>query len=156
MKQTRVADLMTRHSPQDVAREVLMMLPRDFVDMYEALFLRAFQGHDGTAQPPPDGGVMRAHGRGTRTRVTSSQTETIPSAHPSTSGTRAIGVASEVALEMKSRVDRKLRVIARSLRRSLNDIDDGSVRYRRCVGKCGKIGEADWNWCPRCGSPMGD
>lgn len=119
-------------------------LPSDFAAWYAELVSSSLS--DGLERGPAT--VPRA--RGSRvTRVSTSQIET---RGPANAGgraglsTRSI-IKDERMLALKSRIDRKLRALARDIRRGM--APDSAVRsgIRRC-GKCKRYAEADWNWCP--------
>lgn len=71
-------------------------------------------------------------------------------------GTSRPLLRSEVAVQYRSKLDRKLRRIGREIESFLTEKEFGrkvSV-VRQCSGKCKKFGDADWNYCPNCGGPM--
>lgn len=61
-------------------------------------------------------------------------------------------VASEKAMEERARVDRRLRKIARDIKSWYSGGAFSSNRI--CDGQCKKIGDGEWNYCPRCGGRM--
>lgn len=152
----RVAEALGRAglSDQAVAAEVLLLLPVDFVDQYERLFLAAWKapGTRETAQPS-EAGV--ASPRATKWRTASGQTETRGAA--STRGRprgRGIQAGDLRAQSTKEWADRKLRKLARDIRSRLADEDVG---VRRCTGRtCRRLAEDTWNYCPNCGAPTED
>jgi hypothetical protein len=56
-------------------------------------------------------------------------------------------------MNYRSKLDRRIRRMAREIQAFL-DGKDVKVESRKCAGKCRKIGEAEWVYCPRCGGPM--
>jgi hypothetical protein len=146
-------------SDQAVAAEVLLLLPADFLDQYEALFLEAWKapgmGEVGGVRRDPDAAV--APGKGVKWRVTSGQTETRGGATGKGGGGPASGLSPRNlrAQGTKEWVDRKLRKLARDIRTRMSDDEGPGVR--RCTGpRCRKLAEDTWNWCPFCGAPTED
>ena len=137
-----------------VEAEVLRMLPEGFLREYERLCLRAFRPLAGTPTDTDSAGV--AQGRPVRARVSTGQTETRGAAHnrkrQGLSQREVLG--SEQALHIKSRIDRKLRALARTMREQLEGVEEGLVRneLRRC-SRCRTFAEGDWLYCPRDGAP---
>ncbi len=65
-------------------------------------------------------------------------------------------IKSEMALAYRSKVDRKLRKIAREMHSYLatpTDVTAASVQ-RRCAGSCKRLGDGEWLYCPWCAGPM--
>lgn len=58
--------------------------------------------------------------------------------------------------DLKTKVDKRLRQIAREMRNVLSDGSDVSVTRRRCSGRCKRLGDVEWLYCPNCGGPMSD
>jgi hypothetical protein len=139
-------------SDQAVAAEVLLMLPADFVDQYEALFLEVWKA------PGISGGVRvgdpeAESPRPTRHRVSTSQTATrgVASSKGRGSTAKGLGVKNVRAEATKQWADRKLRRLAREIRDRMNDQDG---RVRRCAGsRCRRLAEDTWLYCPNCGAP---
>jgi RNA polymerase-binding transcription factor DksA len=129
-----------------------MLLPAEFVDQYEALFLSVWKA------PGMAGGVRIGDEQAevpvaTKWRVSSGQTETRGTASTKGRGSLAkgLGVSSVRAEATKQWADRKLRKLAREIRDRLTD--EGST-IRRCTGaRCRRLAENTWNYCPACGSP---
>jgi hypothetical protein len=66
-------------------------------------------------------------------------------------------VRSELVMEFKSKLDRRLRSEARKMFALLTEKGDTKpVVKRRCSGKCKKYGDAEWLFCPKCGGAMED
>lgn len=149
----RLAEALSRGglSDQSVAAEVLLMLPGDFVDQYEALFLSVW------SPPGVAGGVRVGDVNGetpvaTKWRVSSGQVETrgVASTKGRGSTSKGLGVKNVRAEATKQWADRRLRKLAREIRDRLND---GEARLRRCTGpRCRRLAEDTWNYCPSCGS----
>lgn len=136
-----------------VAAEVLLLLPGEFLDLYEELWLRMWRA------PGASGGVNVGDENAevpvaVKWRVNTTEQETRGTASPKGRGStsKGLGVKDVRAQATKEWVDRKLRKIARELRDRLTD--DGTVGVRRCTGpRCRKLAEDTWNWCPFCGAP---
>lgn len=129
-----------------------MLLPAEFVDQYEALFLSVWRApgvSGGVRVGDPEAEVPTA----VKWRVSSGQTETRGTASTKGRGSisKGLGVADTRAAVTKEWVDRKLRKLARDLKTRMADED---APVRRCTGpKCRKLAEDNWNWCPFCGAP---
>lgn len=130
--------------------ELMRALPESFVERYSMLALRVYEAErHGRAEGEGRVGTARV------TRLSTGQTETRGGAK--STGKRA-GVnerqvlPSMAALAYKSKVDRKLRKIAREMAVWLKD---GGTRQsvRRCV-RCCRFGEEGWSYCPTDGQPM--
>jgi RNA polymerase-binding transcription factor DksA len=135
-----------------VATEVLLLLPTDFLDQYEELWLRTWGApgmSGGVRIGDPDAEVPVA----TKWRASTSETETRGTASVKGRGStsKGLGVRDVRAAATKEWVDRKLRKLARELRDRMTD--EGRT-IRRCTGsKCRRLAEDTWNWCPTCGAP---
>lgn len=122
----------------------LRRLPDDFVFSYFLLSSAALSdGLEGQ-----NDGVEVALARRI-TRVSTSQTETRGAARPGgRAGLSTRGVVKdERMLALKSRIDRKLRALARDIRRGMAPSDPIRSGVRRCT-RCKKYAESDWAWCP--------
>lgn len=62
-------------------------------------------------------------------------------------------ISSESSIRLRRRVDSRLRQMAREIVAYL-DGDAKKIEARRCGGKCKRIGDAEWIYCPNCGGPM--
>ena len=152
---SKLAEALSRNgmNEQSVAAEVLLLLPGEFLDQYEQLFLKVWRA------PGQSGGVRigdtaAESPQALKWRVSTSETETRGTASPKGRGSisKGLGVADTRAQATKEWADRKLRKIARELRARMSDEASSSVR--RCTGpRCRKLGEDTWNWCPFCGAP---
>lgn len=67
-----------------------------------------------------------------------------------------VPIRSEAAVDYRGRLDRRLRNEARKLKSFLADNDERVVLKRRCSGKCKRLGDAEWLYCPHCAGPMID
>lgn len=134
---------------------VLRFLPDSFVDWYARLIdagLRTQQSSGGAGSLPGTGMVKNDK----RWPVKSGQASGIPSR-----GAGGVGrtespspIISERAIAKRRAVDKQLRRLARELQAWHQG--DSVVRTRKCLGRCKRIGEADWLYCPNCGGMMGD
>lgn len=137
-----------------VHSEIVRMLPEGFVLQYELLWLRGLKGVSGQRLGDPDSAVEPAK----RTvRVSTTQVETRGAAR---SGGRRQGVSGRTlladlrAVAFRSKIDRKLRALAREMARWSGGDDEKSL-VRRCT-KCRVWTEDGWNFCPRDGAPTED
>lgn len=139
-------------SDQAVAAEVLLLLPGEFLDQYESLFLQVW-GPPGMAGGVRVGDVQAESPVAVKWRVNSSQVETRGTASLKGRGSvsKGMGVKDLRAAATKEWADRKLRKLGREIRARLSD-DEGGIR--RCTGKkCRRLAEDTWNYCPQCGAP---
>ena len=127
-------------------------LPSSLREQYELLFCRAY-GSD-PAVSVGDSSVIRGVGK-PQSRVNSGSSEKVPGARTNGkkagANTRSI-VKDGRAYELKLRVDRRLRRLAREIRDELADEQRG--RTIRVCTRCARIGEEEWGWCPHCGHEM--
>lgn len=126
-----------------VSMEVLYFLPRIFLDQYAALFHTAVQvgGRDATGSQQA-AEVGRAAGKG---------------AKPAKTFKKGFVIKDERALEAKSRIDKRLRSVARDIEGELLAIEKGGStqaveKAPRC-GACSWFLQSTWKYCPRCGRP---
>lgn len=137
---------------------VLAFLPEKFVHAYEALVDLGYgekrldaSGAMGAPANP------RAGARRSAPRLKSSEvSKTIVSSNFGNGGTPSgVSFKSEIAVDYRRKIDRRLRRLAREIKLFLDE--DGTAHrsgQRKCSGKCKKIGEPDWVYCARCGGPM--
>jgi hypothetical protein len=149
--------------------EVLYLLPDGFLDAYTALFDAALK-----LPGSPTGGTIQQGELGK-----ANSNDALPGTHKGlrvNSGVEGGGdaphlgggagkkgpggwaVKSLLALEVKTRMDKRLRSMARDMRRELAGVEDDGRdddgRQRRAVlqcSGCGRIAQPDWGWCPNCG-----
>jgi hypothetical protein len=154
-----------------IAKEVLYFLPRDFLDIYEEVWHAGVAGKD-------DGGTgARGAAQAETGRVGKAATRNVPGGMQiSSGGAKRKGykkywvIADEEALELKDRLDKRLRGLAREARAELADIrarrqqvagegtgESGLVAGRtrgvdrgRC-SECGRLIGAGWKFCPNDG-----
>lgn len=140
-------------SDRSVAAEVLLLLPAEFVDQYESLYLRVWGApgmSGGVRIGDPDAEVPVA----LKHRTSTSQTETRGTASPKGRGSTAkgLGVKDTRAVATKDWADRQLRKITREIKARMTD--NGDDPTRRCSGaRCRRIADTTWNYCPACGAP---
>jgi hypothetical protein len=157
------------------AAGVGQMLPEAFSAAYEALFVGTFRdgdvdggGSEGHSAHPMSGRGMevgRSDGSGAiRMRTSSGQVDTVGTKVKSGSGRSGGGkdtrktsnqLRNERLLREKTKVDKRLRRMAREIESMLR----GEVHIeavRRCAGRCGRLGQADWKYCPNCSGPMAE
>lgn len=143
-------------SEQQVAAEVLLLLPSEFLDAYEQVFLAAWGGPGVSGPRPADPESAASPARPTRWRTSSGQTETRGAASTKgrARGGGGVSVRDIRAQATKEWADRKLRKLARDVRTRLQDEAGG---IRRCTGsRCRRLAEDTWNYCPNCGAPTED
>jgi hypothetical protein len=161
-------------SEGSISREILFLLPRDFVMAYEALYHRAvrtgLEGRrdievevtdkkgEGTGEYETLGGVVKARG-GRRSRLAEGESlGGMAGARKGKAYKQAWTVADERALDLKHKMDKRLRKIAREVKVFLEGEMEGSTgeggeqERKKCAGKgCGKWLEHGWKYCPFCG-----
>lgn len=130
---------------RDVEMEWVSHLPLAFRETYEGLWLRTTRA-DRLREP-----ANPRHSARAVVRVKSSETATRPGAAPQ-KGKRSSGrELDEEALALKSRIDRKLRRLAREIK------GGAAEKMRRCTGaRCRRWCDPDWIYCPWCGSATSD
>jgi len=145
-----------------MALEILYMLPRDFIDTYAELFTLALAGDDGGAG---------ARGEAAR------QTGELGKAARKTAGGQGKKykkywtVKNDAALELKDRIDKRLRSIARELRMRMDEAEvfgrqveasdrglgkvQADVAGMTAMGSCSSCGRfcsRGWKFCANCGA----
>lgn len=143
----------------EIAGAVLAFLPKKFVFFYELLADLAY----GERRLDASGAMAAPEGGRQKVKKTSGRTSTSQGDKTLAAGTGGksknhaeIQFKNERAVDFRRLVDRKLRRIAREIEEFLTEGDGSSLKSgkRRCSGRCGKIGEPDWQYCARCGGPM--
>lgn len=160
-----------------IAKEVLFFLPRDFLDIYEEVWHAGVAGKD-------DGGTgARGAAQAETGRVGKAATRNVPGGMQiSSGGAKRKGykkywvIADEEALELKDRLDKRLRGLAREARAELADIRsrrerasreglageaeasgsaNGSTAMDRSrCSECGRLIGAGWKFCPNDGQEV--
>jgi hypothetical protein len=142
----------------EIAGAVLAFLPKKFVWFYEQLV------DLGYGEKRVDGGsgrrrddVGRSSGLKATGRLSSGHVDkTLTAATAGKTKNHAeIQFKNEKAVDFRRLVDRRLRRLAREIEEFLVE-GSGKLRSgkRKCGGRCKKIGDPDWVYCPRCGGPM--
>lgn len=124
-----------------VSMEVLYFLPERFLHAYQALFTRALRsdgGEDGRNRSQQEAGeVGRARGG-------------------STGGGRrykkTFVVLDEKALDVKSTIDKRLRMVARDIENQLKG--EASEKADLRCGRCGTFVQSRWKYCPMDGESL--
>jgi hypothetical protein len=132
--------------------EVLYLLPRDFLIAYAELFEKALKLTEGGLGGADDI-ERRAAGR-------SADKGKRPMVGGGSAGRRYKEhwvVRDSGALELKGRLDKRLRGLGREVREEMSG-DGGREKNRTRCGRCGRIMAKDWNFCAGCGNhkPVGD
>lgn len=155
--------------------EFMRMLPTQFVDAYEALCVDAFNsggGMDGAScgvmDEHGDGGAVeaavvgKANGQAVgQWRTSSGQATSIGAVRPGKASFKKLGKTSkglktEKSFNAKRKVDKRLRQIAREIFAVLEGTPSKSGNGRVCTGRCKRLGDSDWLYCPNCSGPMGE
>jgi hypothetical protein len=142
--------------------ELLMLvryLPGSFINAYLSMIDAAFGER---ALGSGTGAGVEGSGReyGARSGV-ATKSEVIghrDGAHWSGKSSADVGIPirSEKASEELSRLKKRLRGMAREILVSLSNGDTEPVSRRRCSGRCARLGDVEWLFCPNCGGPMSD
>lgn len=174
---TRMAELAASAGlgSTQVALQALYLMPGDFMDAYAALFHRALRVAGDVGRPSEEG-REDADGKATTVqRVSASRTSRMregatlggmgPAKSTGKRHRRVWTVADEKALSRKEAVDKKLRKITREMLAGMTEdlksqesgggdaADRGGDAVARCKGrKCGKFMDAEWVFCPSCGT----
>jgi hypothetical protein len=150
--------------------EVLYLLPDSFLRVWIELFDAALK-----LPSSPTGGTVRQGElgkansgdalRGTHKGLRTDSSANAGSAPHLGGGAEKKGpggwhVKNTRALEIKGRMDKRLRSLARDIRRELAGVEDDGrdengrqravAEVLQCSG-CGRIADRAWNWCPHCG-----
>jgi hypothetical protein len=147
----KIHDIQAVDADADV---VARWMPRDFVQWYVALvsLITGPSGYGGVDENVVPGSGKAYGGMGS---LKSGSSESLKLTGGQFRPESGVLMRSEWASDMRVKVDRKLRKIARDLK---NMLDDDSKRRsyvrRRCAGQCKKFGEADWLYCAKCGGRM--
>jgi hypothetical protein len=176
MAVTRYTELMASGGVgyNQIAKEVLFFLPKDFLDLYEELW------HAGLAGKDDGGSGARGQSQHDTGVVGKAATRNVPGGMQISSGgakrksyKRYWVIADEEALALKDRVDKRLRGMAREVRIELGRIrseregrgqGDGAEQHGLVAGstrglrasceECGRLAQGSWKFCPNCGSAM--
>jgi hypothetical protein len=134
--------------------ELYYMMPKAFIDAYEEVFIRAFGGKD-------DGGV-NARGQSQAESGVLMKGKTAVRGSAGKKFKRHWTIADETAVELKDRIDKRLRGLARDIRMELETAEGeegslsgggGGAGSRQCAG-CGRLLSSSWKFCPFDGSSV--
>lgn len=139
---TRLAEIIAAagvpHS--QIALEVLYFLPKDFLNAYEQMFTKAVKADGGESARNEAqisaGDLGKARGAGAKTTGKRYK--------------KTFVVLDENALDLKTRIDKRLRMVAR-------DINEGllgqpvKARTGQC-SSCGTFLQTGWKFCPKDGT----
>lgn len=141
--------------------EVIRALPDSFLTVYEALWVKSMDAGDGTSNHPLSGrgsDLEMPGGKATgQWRVSSGEVTTVGKRNGpelKTVGKTARTMRDERAFRLKTKIDKRLRQMAREISAFLENREVRGATQRICAGKCKRIGEKDWSYCPNCSSPM--
>lgn len=130
-----------------VSLEVLYFLPKGFLDQYQELFSRALKADSGESnrnQSQQDIGVLGkavAHRGGAKPQKKRFK--------------KAFVVQDERLMDVKTRVDKRLRGLAREIETQIAG-GEAEKKTEVCTG-CHQIVASSWRYCPGCGkSQKGD
>jgi hypothetical protein len=69
-------------------------------------------------------------------------------------GKTAATLKNERLFKYKVKVDKRLRRLAREISAMVDGRNVVAAANRVCTGRCKKYGDAEWDYCARCGGPM--
>lgn len=135
-------------SSRSVAAEILFLLPEPFIRAYEELYNEAWgiaAGGRGDGGKGKNGTVEAAGVGGRSGRIKDRPTEKL-----------SLQVKSKRALEVKKRVDKKLRLLVgeMGLDDGEKDGEGGNGRKVKGCRVCGLFTGIGWNYCARCGAKL--
>jgi hypothetical protein len=125
-----------------ISLEVLYFLPKDFLNAYEQMFTRAIKADGGESrrnesqQQAGDLGKAKGDSRGSRGKRYK----------------RTFVVLDDAALQLKTRMDKRLRMIARDISNGLAGVDEEGGPVRGVCDGCGRFMQMTWLFCPACGA----
>lgn len=137
-----------------VALEVLYMLPGDFLRQYSALFSAALKsdgGESARAQQQQDGAVVGK----TKSLGKTGRGPTVQGGQRRWK--QAWTVQDDRMLALKTRIDKRIRAIGREIHEDMLDLTEGAAQLesRRHIGlqccSCKTFLDAGWKFCPQCG-----
>ena len=151
MAESRFTEMMASAGvgASQMALQLMFFLPKEFRDTYEDLWHRAYAGKD-------DGGV---NARG------SADAEAAIVGKASGKGLPGLGgakrktykrywvIADDQAVELKVRIDKRLRAMAREIRQELAAGERLNTAITSCE-VCGRRARSDWSYCPYDGSHL--
>jgi len=167
-----------------IAKEVFYFLPQDLLDVYEELWYMGTGGKDGgntgaRGKAAEEAGALGKAGTDNSgsNRTNSGQRGTMYISGGGSSKRKKYKkywvIADEEALEIKDRVDKRLRGLARDIRRDIDELkairkmeaESQRARKMATIGKlpvkaeaprcrCGRIMRIDWDFCPFDGNKL--
>ena len=124
------------------------LMPDALVDAYEFLHTQVFGG----ARVPPEAGVGEIGPAEQWLVKSDGQKRRGPAKRGKQYSASVRGVIrDERALELKKRVDKRLRKMARDIYREWKGLEE--EEQAKCFS-CHKLAESGWKWCPRCGDRL--
>lgn len=132
-----------------ISMEVLYFLPKSFIQAYGDLFTRAVKsdaGEDARAAQQTDGATVGK----TAVRKTGAG-PTIGAAKKRYKKTFV--VLDEKALDIKSRMDKRLRGMAREMLAELSGAEQVGAAGAAVCTRCGMFMQLNWGYCPKDGTP---
>jgi hypothetical protein len=143
------------------AETVIAFLPSGFLFAYEQLVEQGYSSRQFGGNPAsPLSQASQIKGKSPRKtsgRLNSGHVDkTLMAGKGKRPSPPEIQMQSEKAVNYRKNIDRRLRRLAREIKAFLAGEagENSGAVSRKCAGKCGKLGEADWMYCPRCGGPM--
>lgn len=131
-----------------ISMEVLYFLPKDFIQTYGVLFTQAVKsdgGEDARSAQQTDGATVG--------KVAVTKTGAGPTVGAAKKRyKKTFVVLDEKALEIKTRMDKRLRGMAREIQAELAG-SDRADSGARCCSKCGMFMQLTWGFCPKDGTP---
>jgi hypothetical protein len=158
---TRLAEIMSSAGLgyNQIALEILYLLPKEFIDRYIWLWEKALG--------PAGGGDVRGQQLARDANLERAQTSSKDKGNLPSMG--AVGkrykkifvIRDEHAFDLKHKIDKRLRGIAREIRNELEGLTDQRGKHDRAEGRiaqqckaCGKIMHGDYNYCPYDGAKL--
>lgn len=124
------------------------LMPDALVDAYEFLHTQVFGG----ARVAPEAGVGEIGPAEQWLLTSDGQRRRGPAKRGKQYSASVRGVIrDERALELKKRVDKRLRKMARDIYREWKGLEE--EEQAKCFS-CHKLAESGWKWCPRCGDRL--
>lgn len=160
----RIAEIMSSAGVgyNQIALEILYLLPSDFINNYIRMWERAF----GPAVRAPGDQMLRDGELGKAPTQTARKGQMVGAGSGGSAKRwkRIVSIRDERALRLKDRVDKRLRGISRDMRDELSLMESkagrrggvevvGSSEVVTQCKKCGKIQAEGWAFCPYDGSP---
>ena len=131
-----------------ISMEVLYFLPKNFIQVYGELFTRAVKsdgGEDARSAQQVDGATVgkvavRKTGAGPTIGAAKKRYK------------KTFVVLDEKALDIKGRMDKRLRGMAREILAELAGVETGAAGATAC-SRCGMFMQLTWGFCPKDGTP---